>query len=91
MIKMTSFLIQTAIFEFKLKTWINQIAPHHYKPPVPLAIGTDPTGFNGGGIACPEWTVAIKTARRATSARAVGRGGTLVGRGFSWIQPNTSI
>jgi hypothetical protein len=32
------------IFEFKRKTWTNQIAPHRYRPSAPVAIGTDRPG-----------------------------------------------
>jgi hypothetical protein len=51
--------------------WTNQIVPHRYSPPTLLTvgttIGTNPTGSNESGIACPERTVAIKATRTSTS------------------------
>jgi hypothetical protein len=40
-IKTASFLIQTVIFKFKLKTWTNLRTPHHYRPGAPTVISTD--------------------------------------------------
>jgi hypothetical protein len=51
---MASFLIQIASFEFKQKTWINQMLPHRYEPPTPTAIGTDWAGPSAGGTNDPD-------------------------------------
>jgi hypothetical protein len=71
--KMATFSIPTTIFEFKLKTWTNQVTTHHYRPPAPVAVGTNPTGSNGVGTARSEQPVAVKSAGASMSA---GEGGT---------------